>query len=422
MCLCLLSEAHSASKELLTDPVLNGVAKLIPSDATERDGFGRSIALSADGRTALFGAEKAVCSRGMDCGAAYVFVRETGGTWIQQQKLTSSDAHAFSNFGHAVALSGDGDTALIGADTGTGSGYIFVRRRNHWSQRQELTVHDAGSSANFGWSVALSADGKTALIGAINAVCPTGADGCGAAYVFTRGTNDSWVEQQKLTASDASPDDEFGSSVALSADGKIALLGVFFADCSTGNDCGAAYVFSRASSGAWLEQKKLTASDQAASAEFGSSIALSSNGKTALIGAPNAFCPSGMTFCGAAYVFAVKDNTWVEQQKLTVASDAGGAFGAVLGLAPNGQLALIGDRDAECPALGGECGAAYIFAYNRGHWLQQKKLTASDATLADSFGVSVALSAGGKEALVGTDNALCPSSPNCGSADVFRMG
>ena len=85
-------------------------------------------------------------------------------------------------------------------------------------------------------------------------------------------------------------------------------------------------------------------------------------------------------------------------------------------------MALIGDRDAECPALGGECGAAYLFAYKRGRWLPQEKLTASAAALADSFGVSVALSNSGSEALVGSDNAFCPSSPNCGSGYVFRIG
>jgi hypothetical protein len=252
LCVCLVSQAQGASRQSIIDPLLTEEAKLTPSDATEHDGFGRSVALSVDGRTALVGAENAPCPMGgTDCGAAYVFFRDNRGSWVEQQKLTASDAVPFYNFGHSVALSADGDTALIGAlGGGTGSAYLFVRRRNQWTEVQKLTGSDAGIGATFGWSVTLSANGNTALIGAIGVGCPTGANACGAAYIFTRQKNDVWVEQQKLTTSDAAEGDRFGSSVALSADGDTALFGVFFADCLAGADCGAAYVFLRDNRGA----------------------------------------------------------------------------------------------------------------------------------------------------------------------------
>ena len=216
--------------------------------------------------------------------------------------------------------------------------------------------------------------------------------------------------------------DEFGSSVTLSANGKTALIGVFFADCPAGDDCGAAYVFVRDNGDVWSEQQKLTASDVAANAAFGFSVSLSSDGKTALIGAPGDFCPSGPNlFCGAAYVFVHKGGSWMEQQKLTVSNAVGGGvFGFSVALAAGGRRALIGDRDAECPAVGGECGAAYVFVRDGGSWVERQKLTASDAALGDFFGGSVALSAGGRAALVGTDNPFCPASPNCGAAYAFH--
>ena len=431
LCLGLVSPVQGASR--LPQDLMTEEAKLTASDAAERDGFGRSVALSRDGRTALVGAENAACpAGGDDCGAAYVFIREKGGAWIEQQKLTAADAAPLYNFGHSVALSADGKTALIGAPFAgppaaacpafnCGAGYVFVRRGDgSWVEQQKLTGSDAGIGATFGWSVALSAHGKTALIGAVNVACPTGANACGAAYVFVREKSGAWIEQQKLTASDAAVGDEFGSSVTLSADGKTALIGGFVA-CPAGGDCGAAYVYIREKRGAWIEQQKLTASDAAANAAFGFSVSLSSGGKTALIGAPGDFCPSGDLLCGAAYVFVRRGGSWVERQKLTVSNAAGGGvFGFSVALAAGGRTALIGDRDAECPAVGGECGAAYVFLRKGHSWVEQQKLTASDAEFADFFGSSVALAAGGRTALVGTDNPFCPASPNCGAAYVFR--
>jgi hypothetical protein len=285
---------REAAYPVIVDPLLTEEAKLTASDAAEGDEFGRSVALSGDGRTALVGTDNAACPAGGDeCGAAYVFMREKGGVWVEQQKLTASDAAPFGDFGRSVVLAADGKTALIGAPGAgppaaacpafnCGAGYVFVRHGDSWVEQQKLTGSDAGIGATFGWSVALSADGKTALIGAINIACPTGANACGAGYVFGR-RGSQWVEQQKLTASDAAEGDLFGWFVALAADGKTALIGVSFADCPAGDACGAAYVFVR-HGGSWVEQQKFTASDAAAGDAFGFSVALSAGGKTALIG------------------------------------------------------------------------------------------------------------------------------------------
>ena len=105
-------------------------------------------------------------------GAVYVFTR-SGSTWSQQQELTASDGAANDHFGYSVALSADGNTALIGAYDKTignnyeqGVAYVFTRSGSTWSQQQELTASDGAAKMHFGYSVALSADGNTALIGA----------------------------------------------------------------------------------------------------------------------------------------------------------------------------------------------------------------------------------------------------------------
>ena len=421
------------SVNMLGDRLPTGDTKLTASDAAGAEGFGRYLALSRDGGKALVGADNAVCSTGATaCGAAYIFVREKRSAWVEQRKLTATDAAANANFGFSVSLSADGETALIGAPAAgpraagcpafsCGAAYVFVRRGGEWVEQQTLTGSDAGIGADFGWSVALSADGETALIGAIGVRCPTGTNACGAVYVFVREKRGLWVERQKLVASKASGGEGFGRSLALAGDGKTALIGAFFAGCSVGGACGTAYAFIREKHGIWVEQEKLTASDEAANAAFGFSVSLTADGDTALIGAPNVFCPSGGLFCGAAYVFARKGSKWFEQQKLTVSNAAGGGvFGFSVALSARGETALIGDRDAECSALGGECGAAYLFFRHRANWVEQEKLTAFDAAYADFFGQAVALSGNGRTALVGSDNPFCPVGINCGAAYVFR--
>ena len=105
------------------------------------------------------------------------------------------------------------------------------------------------------------------------------------------------TEQQKLTASDAAADDAFGISV--SVDGDTAVVGALLDDCAAGHDCGSAYVF-RFNGTSWVQEQKLTASDAAAWDVFGHPVSVSGN--TVVVGAVWDDCAAG-TNCGAAYVF-----------------------------------------------------------------------------------------------------------------------
>jgi FG-GAP repeat len=207
--------------------------------------------------------------------------------YSQQAELTASGAMPGGEFGLSVALSAPGTTALVGApvrNTGTGAAYVFTLRRGTWSQTAELT---GAPGDGFGFSVGLSALGSTAVAGA-----PFHKTGTGAAYVFTlrRGT---WSRTAVLTASHGAPGDDFGQSVALSALGNTALAGAFGRNPFTG----AAYVFTLRR-GTWSRTAELTASDAAPGDEFGYSVALSALGTTALAGAP-----FRNTSTGAVYVF-----------------------------------------------------------------------------------------------------------------------
>ena len=83
--------------------------------------------------------------------------------FIQQAKLTASDGATLDVFGVSVALSSDGDTAIVGA---RGAVYVFTRSGSSWSQQQKLTASDSDANDCFGWSVALSSNGNTAIVGA----------------------------------------------------------------------------------------------------------------------------------------------------------------------------------------------------------------------------------------------------------------
>jgi hypothetical protein len=149
--------------------------------------------LSGDGSTVLIGADRSG-SGGATLGSGYVFV-QSGGTWSYQQKLTASDAAPFDNFGVSVALSHNGNVAIVGATSHhlrqpngapfeASATYLFTRSAGTWIEQQEIT---SAASYLFGISVALSGDGNTALVGASQAAGGSGFTQ-GAAYVFTTPT------------------------------------------------------------------------------------------------------------------------------------------------------------------------------------------------------------------------------------------
>ena len=184
------------------------------------------------------------CSAGMDCGAAYVY-RFNGSTWVEEQKLTAPKAAAEDQFGQSVSVSEN--TAVIGApfdvdcasELGCSSAYVYRFNGSTWVEEQRLTASDAAPNDQFGVSVSVSGD--VVIVGARSDDCAVGI-GCGSAYVH-RFDGIAWVEQAKLTASDAAPGDYLGSSVGVSEDRAIAGTLVAADACEPGSNCGLAYVF-----------------------------------------------------------------------------------------------------------------------------------------------------------------------------------
>jgi hypothetical protein len=396
-------------------------AKLQASDASNIDWLGFSVSLSSDGNTAIVGGRGENTSPNSNNGAAYIFTR-SGSTWTEEAKLLASDAASDDEFGFSVALSGDGNTAIVGSvnedsssNSNNGAVYIFTRSESTWTEQQKLLASDAATDDVFGGSVSLSSDGNTAIVGSYTeSASPT--SGQGAAYVFTR-SGSTWTQQQKLLASDAASSDGFGWSVYISADSNTAIIGALFEDTGATINQGAAYIFTRSGS-TWTQQAKLLASDAATGETFGSSVSLSSNGSTALIGAYQEDTGAN-TDNGAAYVFTRSGTTWSQQAKL-LASDAASTdyFGFSVALSANGNTALIGAYLEDTSAA--DQGAAYVFTRSGTTWTQQQKLTESIPFTNDWYGWSVAISSDGNTLLIGAQGDDGTGGGSQGAAFVFN--
>jgi hypothetical protein len=250
--------------------------KLVGSDAVGSASQGQSVALSADGNTAIVGG----VFDNSQVGAAWVFTR-SGGVWTQQgSKLVGTGASGISDQGISVALSADGNTAIVGGwtdNSGVGAAWVFTRSGGVWTQQgNKLVGTGAVGNAGQGVSVALSGDGNTAIVGG------DGDSPAGAAWVYTR-SGGVWTQQgSKLVGTGAVGNANQGYSVALSADGNTAIVGGYQDNSGTG----AAWVFTR-SGGVWTQQGgKLVGTGVAGDAFQGQSAALSADGNTAIVGGP----------------------------------------------------------------------------------------------------------------------------------------
>jgi|ETNmetMinimDraft_21_1059911.scaffolds.fasta_scaffold01713_9 prepilin-type N-terminal cleavage/methylation domain-containing protein len=375
-------------------------AILLASDAAASDRFGVDIAVHGD--VAVIGAYTN-SDAGAESGSAYVFTR-SGTTWTEQAKLTASDAAAGDRFGYTVSVSGE--TVVVGANgdsdqgVGTGAAYVFTRSGSTWTEQAKLTASDAAGNDRFGYDVALSGD--TVVIGSY--WDDVGGTDSGSAYVFTR-SGTTWTEQAKLTASDAAASDNFGRNVDIH--NETAVVGAYWND-DAGSNSGSAYVFTRSGT-TWTEQAKLTASDAETNDRFGNSVAISDD--SVVIGA---YTESGIgASSGSAYVFTRSGSTWTEQAKLLASdTEAGDQFGG--SVAMNGDTVAVGATSND--DAGSSSGSAYVFTRSGTTWTEQAKLTASDAAASDLFGGSVAMN--GDTLLVGaTLNDDAGSSS--GSAYVF---
>ena len=412
-----------------SDAALSAIAQrayVKASNTNAGDMFGGSVALSADGSTLAVGAiGEASLGFGnqtdnsvANAGAVYVFSR-TGMTWTQQAYIKASNAAANDRFGQSVTLSADGSTLAVGAffesSSATGVGgdqtntaaadsgavYVYTRTGLTWSQQAYVKASNTGAMDLFGYYLALSGDGATLAVASFyEDSAAIGIDGnqadntamdAGAVYVYSR-AGTTWTQQAYVKASNTNTSDRFGTSVALSGNGSTLAVGAVLEDSgatgidgdqadNTMTESGAIYVFTRAAT-TWTQQAYVKASNTGTNDNFGSSVALSTDGSTLAAGA--SFESSGATGIGgdqadntvansgAGYVFIRAGTTWT-QTSYVKASNTGAAdfFGGALAMSDDGSTVAFGavSEDSIATGVGGNqadntatsAGAVYVF-------------------------------------------------------------
>jgi HJR/Mrr/RecB family endonuclease len=449
--------------------VITPILYIKASNTGSNDTFGAHIALSADGSTMAIAADaEDSAATGINgnqtdnstrnAGAVYVFTR-VGATWQQQAYIKASNTGMDDSFGWSIALSADGSTLAVGAfgedsaATGingnqasesavdAGAVYVFTRSGTTWSQQAYVKASNTGAGDEFGFSVALSADGATMAVGApfenssskgvngnqTNDLAP----GSGAVYVFTR-SGTTWSQQAYVKASNTEASDDFGSDVALSGDGATLVVGADReASAATGADgnqadnsapgSGAAYAFSRSGT-TWSQQAYIKASNTGSGDQFGRHLVLSSDGSTLAVGAfGESSAATGIngnqaddsaSGSGAAYVFTRSGAAW-SQQAYIKASNTGASdrFGSSLALSSDGSLLAVGAALESSAATGingnqasnaaSGAGAAYRFTRSGATWSQVAYVKASNTETNDDFGFGLALTGDGSILAVG---------------------
>jgi hypothetical protein len=326
-------------------------AKLVGSGADGAASQGWSTAVSADGNTLIFGG---INDGGLSSGAAWVFTR-SGGVWTQQgPKLVGTGVIGLAaQQGMSVAISGDGNTAIVGGpldNNNVGAAWVYTRSGGTWTQQAKLVGNGAAGQSAQGMSVALSADGNIALVGG-----PGDHISVGAAWVYTR-SGSTWTQQgSKLVGSGGSPGsgsacaniDGQGYSVALSANGGTALIGA-------GNDgdnnsfVGAAWVFINTGS-SWIGEAKLVGAGNVGSSAQGCSVALSADGNTAIVGGP-----ADNNGNGAMWAFTRSGGEWMPLGTKRVGQGGMGSTPAQQGY----SVALSGD--SQTAVVGGPGNNTYV--------------------------------------------------------------
>jgi hypothetical protein len=329
-------------------------SKLVANDATfNGDGVnqGASVGLSADGNTAIVGGY----GDNSYTGAAWIYTRSSNGVWTQQgNKLVANNAvgPAPSQQGWSVALSGDGNTAIVGgpSDNPNGAAWVYTRSGHAWTQQAKLIGTNAvGQAVAQGVSVALSHDGNTAIVGG------PGNSPDGAAWVYTR-SGHAWTQHAQLVGTGGVGGGNQGWSVALAADGNTAIVGGYGDD----SNIGAAWIYSRSGT-AWSQQgPKLVGTGAVGQSLQGYSVALSADGGTAIVGGYGDSSNAGAAWVFNRYRDIHHNLYWAQLGNKLVGIGVAGPYGALQGeavaMSADGNTVIVGGYGDNS-----NIGAAWVF-------------------------------------------------------------
>jgi len=259
---------------------------------------------------------------------------------------------------------------------------VLAATQSGWVATEEafLVAHDPADSATYGISVDLEED--SAFVAAYKDLHPTGVE-TGAVHPFER-TGTTWVEGDRVFASDVQRQLFFGSSLAVSGDTLV--VGALGYDNAGQADAGAAYVFTHNALG-WTERARLLPSLSAPMDYFGSSVAIF--GDTIVVGAPNNDHDPTLDEAGSAFVFVRTGNSWTEQAVLRARNpQTRDFFGTSVSIW--GDTVVVGAPFKN--SMGATLvGAVYVFVRSGSEWTEKAAIRPPSPMSSDHFGGSVSV-------------------------------
>jgi hypothetical protein len=509
------------SNLIVADSAMNSaITYLKASNAEANDWFGWSLTISGDGKTMAIGAPaESSNAKGVNgdqtsntsptSGAVYVFAK-VNGNWQQEAYLKASNTeqqgdgvsapipNPNARFGFQVALSTDGNTLAVSAinedsisigvncdpyninyssstansqgyvtktrNTDIGAVYVFKRTGVQWTQQAYikplLAYFEDNTNIAYGYSLALSGDGKTLAVGsAVDGIYGSGiitAAGSNtsssvAAFKcldFSSSTSSSSSSSSSSTTSSSSVSSSSSSS---NSSGSSVIPG--------GPNSGSVYIYTLKETG-WAEEAFVKAADAEIDDFFGASIALSYDGNALAVGAPSedskdssanndTIVIQGYTYTfnnGGVYLFERANNRWTQKSKIKPSQpQMNQVFGAALALSTDGTTLAVG-APGDKTKTGGinpdgsnydpaddsthNSGAVFIFTKSAENWAQQAYIKTANLIPGSQFGGVVSISSNGSILAVGTwldssqatginGDQLDQSATNAGAAFIF---
>lgn len=376
-----------------------------PPTLNNFDYSGADVSLSENGKV-LVASRWGDDQYGSSAGAADLHER-VDGLFVFRKKVFAPTPSVDDNMGSAVAVSGDGNTILVAANTyrygvgntDRGAVFVFVKQSGEWVIQATLSPPEIINGDKFGWAIGISRDGNTVV-----ATSPFHANGGtqrGAGWIFNR-SGSSWTVTQKLSASDAVDAHQFGYNVALSKDGLVCFLGAPIANLS-----GAVYAYEKVA-GVWTQVQKITEAVPVASNYFGvgwgevpsavpyHALACSQTGDYLVAGAWGT--PGGGTRRGQCLVF-LRTSTWTVQQTVTAPTPTDEHyFASDVTMSDAGDAIIIGAQGEDVPLV--NCGAAYYLRRIGAVWGTAVRIVAQQPITSAAFGYRCFLRGDGSEAAI----------------------
>src|SRR5690554_4942382 len=377
---------------------------------TGTDAFGESVAVSANGSIVAVGASQND-NNGSNAGHVRVY-ENIGGTWTQVGNDIEGDSSGDWS-GYSIALSANGDIIAIGApfndDGATDSGHVrvFENISGSWTQIGNAIEGNAQWDRN-GWSVALSADGT---IVAMSAPYHNGnGPESGQVRIFEN-IQGTWT-QVGAPLVGLQPNDTFGTSVALSADGTTVVVGTV--PEITAGTSGYTMVFENIS-GIWTQiGQPIYGTDPGN--QSGRSVSLSSDGNIVAIG-ESGYTTSGNSRIGNVRVFENISGTWAQIGSRIIGEAANDSSGISISLSSNGSVVAIGAAGND--DAGNFSGHVRVYQNTSNSWSQVGSDIDGEEAF-DFFGENVSLSGSGSTLIVGAKTPTTSATKN-GYAKVYDL-